>query len=64
MTVYLSIETHQGIVHHTRVFLSESSARQAEQNWLEENGITDDDHRNAKSGGGTEFIVLECTIEP
>lgn len=64
MTVYVCIETHQGIVHNTRVFLTETSAREAERLWLEEIRIKDEGHRAAKSDDGTEFIVLECAIQP
>lgn len=64
MNVFVTIETCQGIVSETRVFLTEESALKAEQTWLNESGVSDEDHREAKSGNGTEFLVMETKLEP
>lgn len=64
MNVYVTVETCQGIVSRPRVFLSEESARKAEQTWLKQTGIKDDEHREAKSGSGTEFLMFETKLEP
>lgn len=64
MNVYVTVETCQGIVSVARVFRREADARTAERAWLEENGIDDEDAREAKSGNGTEFLVFDSVIEP
>jgi len=40
MTIHVTVETCQGVVEEVRAFLSEESAA-AEQEWLQEAGITD-----------------------
>ncbi|MBI5090933.1 MAG: hypothetical protein HZB26_00650 [Candidatus Hydrogenedentes bacterium] len=64
MTVFVTIETCQGIVSETRVFLTDKSARKAERKWLKANGIKDDENRQGKSDNGTECLRLECKLEP
>ena len=64
MTVIVTIETCQGIVSETRVFLTDKSAKKAERKWLRKNGVKDDEHRQGKSDNGTEFLLLECKLEP
>lgn len=64
MSVYVTIVLCQGIVDHARVFRSKKSAINAEKKWLEENAITDNEHREAKSQSGTECIVMSCDLEP
>lgn len=64
MDVYVTIETCQGIVSEAHVYLTEESARKAEQTWLSETNIKDDEHRQGKSDNGTEFLVMETKLEP
>lgn len=63
MNVYVTVETCQGIVSAARVFRRHADARNAEHAWLQENGIDDEDAREAKSGNGIEFLVFSTRLE-
>lgn len=64
MTIYVAVETSQGVVAEISVYLREESADKAEQRWLKRNGIKDSDSREGKSHNGTEFIVRRCRVKP
>ena len=64
MTVHVTVQTCQGVVDTIRAFLTEESAIAAEQKWLREMGICDDEHRQAKADSGTEFLVFEAELKP
>ena len=64
MTVYVSVETFQGVLHEAQVFMTEKSALDAEKNWLQEMGIKTKDARECKSDDGTSFTVMECELKP
>jgi|GEM_PF-1894097 len=64
MTVYVIVELFQGMVNEVNAFLKRESAERAEQQWLEEHGITDDVGRECKAQNGTQFIVRECDVKP
>jgi len=62
-TVYVTVELFQGVVHQVRAFHSEKSAENAEQEWLAEQGITDEISRECKAQNGIEYHVFQCEIE-
>ena len=64
MTVFVTIEAFQGIVGGVTVFLTPESAKQAEDRWLEKNGVKDKICREAKAKNGTEFLVMESELKP
>ena len=64
MTLYVTIETFQGVVENVHAYLSEESANAAEKQWLLEMDIHDDEDRQAKSDGGTEFVIFESELKP
>ena len=64
MTVFVTIEAVQGLVGGVTVFLTPDSARQAEERWLEKNGVKDKIDREAKANNGTEFLVMESELKP
>jgi hypothetical protein len=64
MEIYVAIDICQGIVDNVNVFLTEESARNAEEQWLCSNGIESAETRDCKAGAGTEFIVTECRLKP
>jgi len=64
MRVHVVIELSQGIVSKVRVFVSEKSAKQAEQSWLKQHSIRDSVGRECKTQDGTELLTYECPVEP
>ncbi|MFC1735528.1 hypothetical protein ACFL1X_05385 [Candidatus Hydrogenedentota bacterium] len=64
MTIYVVVETFQGITDEIRVFLTEESAQKAEQDWLKTNGIANDNDREAKSKNGIGILLRECELKP
>ena len=64
MTVYVTVETFQGVLHDARVYLTEKSALDAEKAWLRAMGIKTQDARECKSDDGTSFTVMECDLKP
>ena len=63
MTVFVAIETCQGVVSEARVFLMAKSARKVERKWLRENGVKDNEHHQGKADNGTELLRMECKLE-
>lgn len=64
MTVYVTVETFQGVLQDARAYLTEESALDAEKNWLREMCITSPESREGKSDNGTSFTVMECELKP
>ena len=64
MTVYVTVETFQGVLDNVRAYLTEESALDAERNWLREMGIASPESREGKSDNGTSFTVMECELKP
>jgi hypothetical protein len=64
MTVYVTVETFQGVLDNVRAYLTEESALDAEKTGLREMGITSPESREGKSDNGTSFIVMECELKP
>jgi len=63
-SVYVTIELFQGIVDNVCAFRTCKTANKAEKEWLKKYGIKDKISRKCKSQNGTEFHLLECSIEP
>ncbi len=53
MTIFVTVETFQGVVEEVRAFLSEESAVAAEKKWRKEMDIKDDAARQTRADGGT-----------
>ena len=64
MTVYVSVETCQGVIAETTAYLTQESAEKAERRWLKQHRIRNDDEREAKSQNGTEYVLRECKLKP
>lgn len=64
MTIYVTVETCQGIVHEATAYLTEESAQAAEKVWLKTMEIKDDLDRQAKTDNGTEFLIFEAELKP
>ena len=63
MKVFIAIETFQGVVHDATAYMTEESARHAEEAWLGQVGIKSQDARECKSDDGTSFSVMECDLK-
>lgn len=63
MTIYVVVGTFQGVITDIRAFLTEQSARKAEQEWLKQYRIKDKAGRECKSQDGTELILQECELK-
>ena len=61
--IYVTIEMLQGNIAEIRAYWNEQLAQIAEQQWLKDNDIEDEIHREAKAQNGTEFHVYECMLE-
>jgi len=64
MTVYVVVDLFQGVVDEVKTFLTRESAEKAEQEWLKEQGITNEIAREGHAQNGTELIVHECEVMP
>lgn len=64
MTIYVTVETSQGVIAEVVAYLTFESAEQAERHWLKANSIRTDAARENRSQLGTEFAVLECPLKP
>ena len=64
MKVFVAVETFQGVVHDATAYMTEESARHAEEQWLKQQGIKSQDARECKSDDGTSFGVMECDLKP
>lgn len=64
MTIYVTVETSQGVIAEVTAYLTLESAEQAERHWLKDNRIRTDAERDNKSQLGTEFAVRECPLKP
>jgi hypothetical protein len=64
MTLYVSVETNQGVITEVIAYLTRESAEAAEHNWLNANRIRTEAEREHKSQTGTEFVLRECPLKP
>jgi hypothetical protein len=64
MTIYVAVETSQGVIAEITAYLTEESAEEAEHRWLKENRICNDGEREYKSQNGTDFVLRECPLKP
>lgn len=63
MEIYVCVPMEEGIVRRGRTFMTESSARQAEDNWLVEQELTQEKLREEASDWGTGIAVYECELK-
>ncbi len=64
MTIYVAVETCQGVIADITAYLTQESAEKAERRWLKQNHIHNDEDREGKSQNGTEFVLRECKLKP
>ena len=64
MEIYVCVPMEEGIVRGVRAFMTESSAKQAEDNWLAEHELTQEKRREEASDWGTGIAVWECELKP
>ena len=64
MTVFVAVELFQGVVNDVKVFITQESAKKAEEDWLKKHGVTDPVGRECKAQNGTELILRECMLNP
>jgi len=62
MTIHVTVETCQGVIAEVAAYQTQAFARKAEQKWLKEHDIQDEQDREAKSQSGTEFHLAECRL--
>ncbi len=64
MTVYVTVNICQGVVNDIQVFLTQNSAQETEQKWLQEHDIKNKVDRECKAQNGTELIIEKCEVKP
>ena len=62
--IYVCVPMEEGIVRGVRAFVTEGSAKQAEEAWLAEHGLTEEKRRDEASDWGTGIAVYECDLKP
>lgn len=61
--VYVVVPMEDGMVCGVQVFGMHEAAARAEQNWLQQSGLSDVKAREHASDWGTGIAVLECEIQ-
>jgi len=64
MEIYVCVPMEEGIVRGVRVFLTEDSAKQAENRWLAQRKLTEEKRREEASEYGTGIAIYECPLKP
>jgi len=64
MEIYVCVPMEEGIVRGVRAFVTESSAKQAEDKWLAEHELTEEKRREEASDSGTGIAIYECDLKP
>lgn len=64
MEIYVCVPLEEGIVRGVHAFMTESSAKQAEDNWLAKHELTQEKHREEASDWGTGIAIYECDLKP
>jgi hypothetical protein len=64
MEIYVCVPMEEGIVRDVRAFMTESSAQQAEAEWLAAHELTEDKRREEASDWGTGLSIYECDLKP
>ncbi len=64
MEIYVCVPMEEGIVRGVCAFVTDDSAKQAEDKWLAEHELTDEKRRDDASDWGTGFAIWECPLKP
>ena len=64
MTVYVTVQSCQGLIHEARAHLTEQGAAKAERRWLRKRGIHTPDDREAQARNGNEIRIFEAKLAP
>jgi len=64
MTIFVTVETFQGVLQNVNAYASEQDALDAEQAWLKKMGIVSEENREYKSDCGISFTIMECELKP
>ena len=64
MEIYVCVPMEEGIVRGVRAFVTESSAKQAEEAWLAAHDLTEEKLREESSDWGTGIAIWECDLKP
>lgn len=64
MTVYVTVQSCQGVIHEARAYLGQEGAEKAERRWLRQHGIRTPEGREAQAGNGNEFHIFEAELAP
>ena len=61
--VHVLVPMEEGIVRGVRAFMTQSSAQQAEAEWLAERDLTEAKKREPSSDWGTGIAIWECPLK-
>ena len=64
MEIYVCVPMEEGIVRGVRAFMTESSAKQAKEEWLAGHELTHEKRREDASDWGTGIAIYECDLKP
>ena len=64
MEIYVCVPLEEGIVRGVRAFMTDSSAKQAEEAWLAAHELTEAKRREEASDWGTGIAIYECELMP
>ncbi|MCC6694880.1 MAG: hypothetical protein IT365_04525 [Candidatus Hydrogenedentes bacterium] len=64
MEIFVCIPLDEGIVRGVRAFMTEGSAKQAENEWLVQHGLTEEKRREDASDWGTGIAIYACELKP
>ena len=64
MEIFVCVPLDQGIVRGVRAFMTEGSAKRAENEWLAQHELTEENRREAASDWGTGIAVYACDLKP
>lgn len=64
MEIYVCVPLDEGIVRGVRAFMTESSAKRAENEWLAQHELTEEKRREEASDWGTGIAIYGCDLKP
>ena len=64
MGIFVCVPMEEGIVLGVRAFMTESSAKQGEDEWLATHELTEYKRREEASDWGTGIAIYECDLKP
>ena len=62
MKVCVTVDICQGVVDDIQVLLTEKSALEIEQTWLQSHDVKNELDRQCKAQNGTELLIFECQL--